>query len=99
MTLQAVLSYMNSMNKLDLTVVGLLRDLQSMIYMINLEQPPPPPPSGTSSSISSGKNATTSSGRLKGHKNQGHLFKKSNVSDSSYVILEGNKTKSTFKSI
>ena len=49
------------------------------------DQPPPLTPSATSSSKSSSKNTTTS-GSLPRHKNQVYFFKKSNVSDSNYVI-------------
>ena len=57
------------------------------------DETPPSPPSATTSSTSSSKNATTSSASLPRHKNQGCFIKKSNVSGSSYVILQETKTK------
>ena len=74
------------------TVVGLLRGLQSRIYMINLEQTNQPHHHQV---LPHHPNQVP---RMQPHHQR--CFKKSVVSDSRYVILQqGTKTKTNFNSI
>ena len=88
---QDVLFHTKIMYMLDVTVVGLLRGLQSRIYMINLEQTNQPHHHQV---LTHHPNQVP---RMQPHHQR--CFKKSIVSDSRYVILQGTKTKTNFNSI
>ena len=90
MILQTVLFRMNSMYMLDVTVVGLLGDLQSRIYIINLEQNNQP---HHHQALPHHPNQVP---RMQPH-HQEYVFKRSIVSDSRYIILQGTKTKTNLK--